>query len=81
MILYFAQVILLPLKSKYMILVMFIVRKSYSEVVLPFVQQDSVTYGPPYRGSYMRTHVLLNLLNMLGKRDKMRGLLGFWQRV
>ena len=26
------------------------------------------------RGSYMRTHVLLNLLNELGKRDKMRGL-------
>ena len=27
-----------------------------------------------YRGSYMRAHVLLNLLNELGKRDKMRGL-------
>ena len=27
-----------------------------------------------YRGSYMSTHVLLNLLNELGKRDKMRGL-------
>ena len=26
------------------------------------------------RGSYMSTHVLLNLLNELGKRDKMRGL-------
>ena len=26
------------------------------------------------RGSYMRAHVLLNLLNELGKRDKMRGL-------
>ena len=25
-------------------------------------------------GSYMSAHVLLNLLNMLGKRDKMRGL-------
>ena len=24
-----------------------------------------------HRGSYMRAHVLLNLLNMLGKRDKM----------
>ena len=78
MISYFAQVILLPLKSKYMILVMFIVRKSYPEVVLPFMQQGSVTYGPPYRGSYMRTHVLLNSLNKLGNRDKM---LGFSQRV
>ena len=26
------------------------------------------------RGSYIRAHVLLNLLNELGKRDKMRGL-------
>ena len=27
-----------------------------------------------YRGSYMSAHVLLNVLNELGKRDKMRGL-------
>ena len=27
-----------------------------------------------YRGSYMSDHVLLNLLNELGKRDQMRGL-------
>ena len=27
-----------------------------------------------YRGSYMSAHVLLNTLNELGKRDKMRGL-------
>ena len=26
------------------------------------------------RGSYMSAHVLLNLLNELGKRDKLRGL-------
>ena len=26
------------------------------------------------RGPYMSAHVLLNLLNKLGKRDKMRGL-------
>ena len=26
-----------------------------------------------YRGSYMSAHVLLNLLNELGERDKMRG--------
>ena len=26
----------------------------------------------PYRGSYKSAHVLLNLLNELGKRDKMR---------
>ena len=30
-----------------------------------------------YRGSYMSAHVLLNLLNELGKRDKMLGLLSF----
>ena len=28
-----------------------------------------------YRGSYMGAHVLLNLLNNLGKSDKMQGLL------
>ena len=28
-----------------------------------------------HRGSYMSADVLLNLLNELGKRDKMRGLL------
>ena len=27
-----------------------------------------------HRGSYRNAHVLLNLLNELGKRDKMRGL-------
>ena len=27
-----------------------------------------------HRGSYMCAHVLLNLLNELGKKDKMRGL-------
>ena len=27
-----------------------------------------------HRGSYMSVHVLLNVLNELGKRDKMRGL-------
>ena len=27
-----------------------------------------------HRGSYMSAHVLLNLLNELGKRDQMRGL-------
>ena len=30
------------------------------------------------RGSYMSAHVLLNLLNELGKRDKIRGLLAFY---
>ena len=30
--------------------------------------------GYIYRGSYMSAHVLLNLLNKLGKRDKKGGL-------
>ena len=30
------------------------------------------------RGSYMSVHVLLNLLNELGKSDKMRGLLSIF---
>ena len=29
---------------------------------------------PLYRGYYISAHVLLNLFNKLGKRDKMRGL-------
>ena len=32
------------------------------------------TTSSTHRGSYMSAHVLLNLLNELGKRDKMRGL-------
>ena len=45
------------------------------------MQKDKVALGGGlhqrkflYRGSYMSAHVLLNLLNELGKRDKMRGL-------
>ena len=34
----------------------------------------SVMMHQVYRESYMSAHVLLNLLNELGKRDKMRGL-------
>ena len=29
---------------------------------------------PLYRGYYISAHVVLNLFNKLGKRDKMRGL-------
>ena len=45
-------------------------------VVAPITCQGFV-FGPRfaiYRGSYMSAHVLLNLLNKLGKRDKMRDL-------
>ena len=38
----------------------------------PYIAGDTKT--TIYRGSYMSAHVLLNLLNKLGKRDKMRGL-------
>ena len=34
----------------------------------------SVPLVAVYRGSYISVHVLLNLLNELGKREKMRGL-------
>ena len=34
----------------------------------------SVIHKDVYSGSYMSAHVSLNLLNELGKRDKMRGL-------
>ena len=50
-------------------------------MILVFVIQRNFLY----RGSYMSAHVLLNLLNELGKSDKMRGLpsilLLFSQRV
>ena len=41
-----------------------------------FVNNDIIfeCYHIENRGSYMSAHVLLNLLNELGKRDKMRGL-------
>ena len=35
-----------------------------------------LTYGCINKGSYMSTHVLLNLLKELRKRDKMQGMLG-----
>ena len=37
------------------------------------VKKSDEVYGT-HRGSYMSAHVLLNLLNELGKSDKMRGL-------
>ena len=40
----------------------------FSSVILAFPDHT-------HRGSYMRAHVLLNLLNKLGRSDKMLGLL------
>ena len=52
--------------------------------ICSYVDSSGYAYGPTIiylfidyiiiRGSYMSAHVLLNLLNKLGKRDKMRGL-------
>ena len=36
--------------------------------------KKTITIMNIYRGSYISAHGLLNLLNELGKRDKMRGL-------
>ena len=41
--------------------------------IYPFVRKQTRMLNV-YRGSFMSAHVLLNLLNELGKRDKMRGL-------
>ena len=38
------------------------------------IDVDAISSKLIYRGSYMSAHVLLNLLNELVKRDKMRGL-------
>ena len=37
-----------------------------------FENRGAYVVGEISRGSYMSAHVLLNLLNELGKRDKMR---------
>ena len=42
--------------------------------LLPIPSSFSILQEKTNRGSYMSAHVLLNLLNELGKRDKMRGL-------
>ena len=42
---------------------------------VPLIPHSFLSHQPAVnRGSYISTHVLLNLLNELGKRDKMRGL-------
>ena len=45
---------------------------------MTFIKANSADPGEMshsvYRGAYMCAHVLLNLLNELGKSDKMRGL-------
>ena len=43
-------------------------------VSLDFAILTLLRVGLLYRGSYMSAYVLLNFLNELGKRDKMRGL-------
>ena len=52
-----------------------------NEIMQLLIGYRRQAYGPTIkkmfkknRGSYMSAHVLLNLLNELGKRDKMRGL-------
>ena len=39
-----------------------------------FFDNDNCVESKLHRGSYMSAYALLNLLNELGKRDKMRGL-------
>ena len=44
--------------------------RSYSKISTSY----NMVCPPVHRGSYMGAHVLMNLLNELGKRDEMRGL-------
>ena len=44
----------------------------FATVLDPLIETQG--FNRPNRGSYMSAHVLLILLNELGKRDKMRGL-------
>ena len=58
--------------------------KAFSTVKVNFMSNPDFRFlcHDTYRGSYMSAHVLLNSLNALGKRDKMRGLCGLLsQRV
>ena len=47
---------------------------NYQEVDWEQSMDGHQHYLGEHRGSYISAHVLLNLLNELGKRDKMRGL-------
>ena len=47
---------------------------AYSYIEANYLTSPEINLYNIYRGSYMSAHVLLNLLNKLGKRDKMRGL-------
>ena len=54
------------------------------ELPILYFKGSLVKFSKLHRGSYMSVHVLLNLLNMLGKSDKMQGLpsiFTFLQRV
>ena len=51
-----------------------VVRKPPKSGFLASRPSHNADQATTYRGSYMSAHVLLNLSNELGKRDKMRGL-------
>ena len=50
-------------------------RSAFAKAVKETSKKNETQVSYKHRGSYMSAHVLLNLLNELGKRDKMRGLL------
>ena len=50
------------------------ITKNLAKINQSWVNADRLYCLRLNRGSYMSAHVLLNLLNELGKRDKMRGL-------
>ena len=49
------------------------IQAQLADCAIRFPQMLSISVSV-YRGSYMSAHVLLNFLNELRKRDKMRGL-------
>ena len=49
-------------------------RPTSTDKLSPVNLLSTINRGSYNRGSYTSAHVLLNLLNELGKRDKMRGL-------
>ena len=55
-------------------LVSIMCNEDYQTLHIPLAKLVIQGFKLANRGSYMSAHVLLNLLNELGKRDKMRGL-------
>ena len=58
-------------KNEYLIIARM---NAFFDIIFYSSLNSKISFSALYRGSFMSADVLLNLLNELGKRDKMRGL-------